>query len=54
MLLFVRRNCLSLYERKNMITMIAILALVSIPLVLDIYLENGKPEAEEEYVPDGR
>ena len=38
-----------------MITIIAILALVSIPLALDIYFTRRDFEStEEEYVPDGR
>ena len=38
-----------------MITIIAILALVSIPLALDVYFTRRDLEStEEEYVPDGR
>lgn len=39
-----------------MLTFIALLAIVSIPFVLDVYFnlsDNSEP-AEEEYIPDGR
>ena len=41
---------------KQMFTTIAVLALVSVPYVLDVYFnEVEKYESdEEEYVPDGR
>ena len=43
-------------ERKYMFTTVAVLALVSVPYVLDVYFnEVEKYESdEEEYVPDGR
>ena len=37
-----------------MVTMIALLALLVLPMAIGLYFEIGKPEAEEEYVPDGR
>lgn len=39
-----------------MLTMIAILALVSVPYLLDIYFNAPQDSelADEEYVPDGR
>jgi len=39
-----------------MTTMIAILALVSVPYVLDLYFTapHGAEREEDEYVPDGR
>ena len=39
-----------------MLTTIAILALVSLPYVLDLYFNSPRDSesAEEEYVPDGR
>ena len=39
-----------------MLTFIALLAIVSIPFVLDLYfsMPNNSEPAEEEYIPDGR
>ena len=39
-----------------MLTFIALLAIVSIPFVLDLYLSmpESYESAEEEYIPDGR
>lgn len=39
-----------------MLTIIAIIALVSVPYVLDVYFNSPRDaeSAEEEYVPDGR
>lgn len=39
-----------------MLTTIAILALVSVPYVLDVYFDSSRDieSTEEEYVPDGR
>jgi len=37
-----------------MTTMIALLALLGLPMMIGMYFEIDKTEAEEEYVPDGR
>ena len=39
-----------------MLTMLAILALVSLPYVLDVYFNSPSDSqaAEDEYIPDGR
>ena len=39
-----------------MLTFIALLAIVSVPFVLDVYFNSSQDSepAEEEYVPDGR
>lgn len=37
-----------------MVTMIALLAVLAVPIVIGLYFEIDAPETEEEYVPDGR
>ena len=41
---------------NTMLTFIALLAIVSVPFVLDVYfnLPEASEPAEEEYIPDGR
>jgi hypothetical protein len=41
---------------NTMLTLIAILAIVSVPFVLDVYFNapHDSEPAEEEYIPDGR
>lgn len=37
-----------------MTTMIALIAILAVPMVIGLYLDLDKTEQEEEYIPDGR